>query len=112
MSSLMSDVDATLDRLVSPTGWPTREEVVAVLKRVRGFLSMPAAQVGQAPGVQFVGRSSTPRRVKVANWGHGKCQWCGEGNPPDGSVVVREFGIGWWHDACYAVIRPEAFSVL
>lgn len=51
----------------------------------------------------------TPTRQHVSNWRLGVCKRCLRNNVRDGDIIVRIFGKGWWHDACFRIIRPDFY---
>ena len=56
---------------------------------------------------------ATPQRMLVSGqWEHGVCKRCLANNVRTGDVIVRIFGKGWWHDACYRVVNPWFYDGL
>lgn len=54
-------------------------------------------------------KEGTPTRFIARNWDLTNCKRCGVKGAQDGTFVVRIFGIGWWHDACYRVVNPDYY---
>jgi hypothetical protein len=49
---------------------------------------------------------STPQRMHVpVTWEFGVCKRCLGNGVKAGDVIVRIYGRGWWHDACYRIRR-------
>lgn len=61
----------------------------------------------------FTKKENTPTRFRVktnSEWGrYSACKRCGKNDAPADTYVVRIFGTGWWHDACYRVVNPEYY---
>jgi hypothetical protein len=93
-----------------------RAPLIALLSRLHGELT--ACDVGGDPETklqraQNIGRlNPIPTRHRVSSWRYGTCQRCLTNDVQDGDVVVRIYGIGWWHDACYRAVNPAFYEGL
>jgi len=45
-------------------------------------------------------------------WEFGVCKRCLTNGVQTGDVIVRVYGRGWWHDACYRVVNPKFYEGL
>lgn len=90
--------------------------LISLLSRLHGELT--ACDLGGDPETklqraQNIGRSNPiPTRHRVASWRYGACQRCLNNDVQDGDIVVRIYGIGWWHDACYRAVNPIFYEGL
>jgi len=57
-------------------------------------------------------KEGTPIRVKVQNWKLGACKRCLANGVKDDDIVVKIFGLGWWHDNCYRHVNPLFYTDL
>lgn len=71
--------------------------------------STPYEYEKNANTASFQRKESTPVRFQAANWTLTCCKRCGEKGAPDGDWIVRIFGVGWWHDACYRAVNPDFY---
>lgn len=58
----------------------------------------------------YTKQENTPQRQRVSNWKLGACKRCLENGVKDGDIIVRIFGTGWWHDACYRLVNPKFYE--
>src|SRR5262245_54217087 len=57
--------------------------------------------------------NAVPERQRLNEaLGFGTCKRCLTNNTKAGDIVVRHYGRGWWHDACYRVANPAFYEGL
>lgn len=83
-----------------------RKDVITILKDVVEHKNRPAAPGGDDMPAFDPNRPQVPVRMVAKNWSSGNCKRCLGTHPPDGSVIVRIYGVGWWHDDCYRRVDP------
>lgn len=73
---------------------------------------VPSVGHDSRPSVETLKKGSmeVPVRTHVANWNLGVCKRCMKGGVEDGDIVVKIFGKGWWHDACFRAINPAFYA--
>ncbi len=56
---------------------------------------------------------AVPERQRLNDaLGYGACRRCLTNNTEAGDIVVRHYGRGWWHDACFRVVNPAFYEGL
>jgi hypothetical protein len=56
---------------------------------------------------------AVPERLRLEQaWTGGTCKRCLANNTKPGDILVRHYGRGWWHDACYRVVNPRFYEGL
>jgi hypothetical protein len=83
-----------------------RVKTIEFLKNVIGDTDNAVAKP------DFKRDESTPVRMQISNWNLTKCKRCLVQGAPDGSVIVRIHGVGWWHDDCYRKVNPGFYKDL
>jgi hypothetical protein len=109
--SLKSQVTQVLDDLRNG-GRIDRAGLITMLPSVVAALNEQAPSVDLPPRdpAKFRQDENTPVRMAAKNWGQfGVCKRCLKAEAPDGSIIVRIHGTGWWHDACYRVVNPDFY---
>lgn len=107
---LVQEIDlALVNRRVS------RRHLCDLLDRARGALRRPLIPEDEVmappPQPAYVPEvEQAPVRVRVSNWRYGICKRCLTNDVADGDTVVRIAGKGWWHDACFRVVRPDFYT--
>lgn len=74
--------------------------------------AVPTPNQVDRDGVAFTREEGTPIRFRAKNWTASDCKRCLKKGAPDGDIIVRIFGIGWWHDDCYRVVNPGYYKGL
>jgi hypothetical protein len=112
--SLKSQVTEILDDLRSGERID-RAALIAVLAAVTTNLPETTPSLNITPkdpkDGEFHPKENTPVRFPAKNWGQfSPCKRCGKHDVPDGDLIVRIKGTGWWHDYCYFCINPDFYK--
>jgi hypothetical protein len=91
-----------------------RANVVTVLSAIIPAISETAPDVTTVvDDPKFYPKENTPVRFPAKNWGQfSPCKRCGKHEVPDGDMIVRIKGTGWFHDRCWAVLNPDYYKGL
>lgn len=92
-----------------------RRTLIGLLEATRDQLSdtdaiiEPSTVQKEDDPVEYTREENTPTRLRISNWNLSDCKRCLKTGAPDGSIIVRIFGVGWWHDECYRVVNPAFY---